>query len=115
MYLTDLSKTGIAALMAEWGQPRFRTDQVMAWLNKGARPEEMTNLPKALREKLAALPYGGSVIERKLVSPKDGTIKYLFLLEDGNLVEGVLMHPSQAGELGAHHGQYPLRARELRL
>ena len=73
MYLTDLSKTGIAALMTEWGQPRFRTDQVMAWLNKGARPAEMTNLPKALREKLAALPYGGSVIERKLVSPKDGT------------------------------------------
>ena len=92
MYLTDLSKTGVAALMTEWGQPRFRTDQVMAWLNKGARPEEMTNLPKALREKLSSLPYGGSVIERKLISPKDGTVKYLFLLEDGNLVEGVLMH-----------------------
>ena len=92
MYLTDLTKTDIAALMVEWGQPRFRTDQVMAWLNAGARPEEMTNLPKALREKLDAIPYGGSVIERKLVSPKDGTVKYLFLLEDGNLVEGVLMH-----------------------
>ena len=92
MYLTDLTKTDIAALMVEWGQPRFRTDQVIAWLNAGARPEEMTNLPKALREKLGAIPYGGSVIERKLVSPKDGTVKYLFLLEDGNLVEGVLMH-----------------------
>ena len=94
MYLTDLDKQGVAALMTEWRQPRFRTDQVMAWLNKGARPEEMTNLPKALREQLAALPYGGSVIERKLTSPKDGTVKYLFLLEDGNLVEGVLMHYS---------------------
>ena len=92
MYLTDLEKTDIAALMQEWGQPRFRAEQVMAWLNKGARPEEMSNLPTSLREKLASLPYGGSVIERKLVSPKDGTIKYLFLLEDGNLVEGVLMH-----------------------
>ena len=47
MYLTDLDKTGVAALMTEWGQPRFRTDQVMAWLNKGACPAEMTNLPKA--------------------------------------------------------------------
>ena len=94
MYLMDLDKQGVAALMTEWRQPRFRTDQVMAWLNKGARPEEMTNLPKALREQLAALPYGGSVIERKLTSPKDGTVKYLFLLEDGNLVEGVLMHYS---------------------
>ena len=92
MYLTDLDKAGIGALMEEWNQPRFRTDQVMVWLNKGARPEEMSNLPKTLREKLASLPYGGSIIERKLVSPKDGTAKYLFLLEDGNLVEGVLMH-----------------------
>ena len=92
MYLTDLDKTGVTALMEEWHQPRFRTDQVMTWLNKGMRPDQMSNLPKALREKLAALPYGGSVIERKLVSPKDGTAKYLFLLEDGNLVEGVLMH-----------------------
>ena len=40
MYLTDLDKAGIAALITEWNQPRFRTDQVMAWLNKGARPEE---------------------------------------------------------------------------
>ena len=94
MYLTDLDKSGVAALMEEWDQPRFRTDQVMAWLNKGARPDQMSNLPKALREKLSSLPYGGSVIERKLVSPKDGTVKYLFLLEDGNLVEGVLMHYS---------------------
>ena len=73
MYLTDLKKADIAALMEEWKEPRFRTDQVMTWLNAGARPEEMTNLPKALREKLNAIPYGGSVIERKLVSPKDGT------------------------------------------
>ena len=92
MYLTDLTKSGVDALMTEWDQPRFRAGQVMAWLNKGARPEEMTDLPRILREKLSSLPYGGSVIERKLVSPRDGTIKYLFLLEDGNLVEGVLMH-----------------------
>ena len=94
MYLTDLDRTGIAALMEEWQEPRFRTDQVLAWLNKGVRPGFMSNLPKSLREKLASLPYGGSIIERKLVSPKDGTAKYLFLLEDGNLVEGVLMHYS---------------------
>ena len=94
MFLTDLDKTGISALIQAWNEPRFRAGQVMAWLNKGARPEEMSNLPQALREKLAAMPYGGSVIERKLVSPKDGTAKYLFLLEDGNLVEGVLMHYS---------------------
>ena len=75
-----------------------------AWLTRGVRPEHMTNLPKALREKLAALPFGGARIYEKRVSPKDGTVKYLFALEDGNLVEGVLMrdvYKRQPGRLGA--------------
>lgn len=94
MYLTDLTKPQIDELLAQWGQPRFRSGQVFEWLNKGVRPQDMSNLPRALREKLMEIPYGGAVIERKLISPKDGTKKYLFLLEDGNLVEGVLMHYS---------------------
>lgn len=91
MYLTDYSKEDIAALVIENGWPKFRAAQIWEWLKTGARPEEMTNLPAAMREKLAAMPYGGVRIERKLVSAKDGTAKYLFELEDGNLVEGVLM------------------------
>ena len=91
MYLADLTKPEIEHLLAELGQPKYRAGQVWDWLNLGARPNEMSNLPAALREQLSAIPYGGVTIERKLFSEKDSTVKYLFRLEDENLVEGVLM------------------------
>ena len=91
MYLADLTKTEIERLLSEWGEPKYRARQVWDWLNRGARAEEMSNLPAKLREKLAEIPYGGVTIEQKFFSEKDGTVKYLFRLEDENLVEGVLM------------------------
>ncbi len=91
MFLSDLNRAELASLLSGWGEPGYRAAQVADWLNRGARPAEMTNLPLALRERLAAIPYGGLTIERKLTSAHDGTVKYLFLLEDENLVEGVLM------------------------
>jgi 23S rRNA (adenine2503-C2)-methyltransferase len=91
MFLTDLTKPDIERLLSEMGEPKYRADQVWDWLNRGVRAAEMTNLPATLREKLSAIPYGGVEIERKLFSKKDGTVKYLFRLEDENLVEGVLM------------------------
>ncbi len=94
--LASMNIEELKALLADWGEPAFRAGQVFAWLAKGARPPEMTNLSKALRQKLAELPYGGCQIYDKRISDKDGTVKYLFELEDGNLVEGVLMR--------YHHG-----------
>ena len=81
----------LQALMAELNEPKFRAGQIFAWLARGVRPEGMTNLSRRLRETLAQMPYGGASIFDRRVSQKDGTIKYLFELEDGNLVEGVLM------------------------
>ena len=74
------------------GEPKFRAEQVFGWLSRGASFGEMTNLPKALREKLSencldTLP----VVEQKLVSKLDGTVKYLFGLSDGNCIESVVM------------------------
>ena len=75
------------------GQPKFRAMQVFRWLHQGVESfNEMTNLPKALREKLKTdcvltVPR----VERKQVSKLDGTIKYLWRLGDGNCVETVLM------------------------
>lgn len=89
--LTSMSIPELAELMSELGEPKFRARQVFEWLSKGARPQEMTNLSKSLREKLGQLQYGGAEIYDKRISAKDGTIKYLFQLEDGNIVEGVLM------------------------
>lgn len=80
------------------GEPKFRAGQVYTWLHRGARSfDEMTNLSKPLREKLAqnyALP--SPTVARRLESKKDGTIKYLWRLTDGNCVESVLMR--------YHHG-----------
>ena len=75
------------------GQPAFRAKQVYGWLHKGVRSyEEMTNLPKALRERLAeSYPICPPEVVRRQESQKDGTIKYLWKLSDGNCVETVLM------------------------
>ncbi len=89
----------IAALTADLGEPKFRAAQILSWLKQGAYPNEMTNLPKALREELAKIPYGGARIIEQLHSAKDGTVKFLFELEDGNIVEGVLMRYSYGNTL----------------
>ena len=94
MYWMDMTEQEIADAVGAFGVPKFRVGQVKEWLRKGVRPKDMTNLPKDLREKLETIPFGGAVIYEKRVSPKDGTVKYLFELEDGNLVEGVLMRYS---------------------
>ena len=78
--------------LAEMGEKPFRAGQVFAWLHKGARFEDMTNLSLALREKLAASGVDQPVTVRETrVSKLDGTKKFLFALTDGNCVEGVLM------------------------
>lgn len=94
MYWMDMTEEQIADAVDAFGVPKFRVRQVSDWLRKGVRPAEMHNLPKALREQLSSIPFGGATIFQKRVSPKDGTVKYLFELEDGNLVEGVLMRYS---------------------
>lgn len=91
MCLTEMTLDEVAKLLSDFGEPRYRAKQVYAWLVRGVLPAEMTNLPKTLREKLAALPYGAVSIFQKRLSERDGTAKFLFSLEDENLVEGVLM------------------------
>lgn len=75
------------------GQPAFRARQVFSWLHRGAASfDEMSNLPKDLREQLARLcALSRPAVARKQVSREDGTIKYLWRLADGNCVETVLM------------------------
>ncbi|HWS29071.1 MAG TPA: 23S rRNA (adenine(2503)-C(2))-methyltransferase RlmN [Clostridia bacterium] len=89
--LCSMSREELETLIVSFGEPKFRAKQVFSWLSRGARPAEMTNLPKALREKLETLTFGSAVLYDKRISAKDGTVKYLFALEDQNLVEGVLM------------------------
>ena len=91
--LKSMTMPEIGALLKEMGQPAFRAKQIYTWLHKGVRSyEEMTNLPKALRDALAeTYPIHAPKVVRKQESQRDGTIKYLWQLSDGNCVETVLM------------------------
>ena len=93
MNLKSLTQPELAAILKELGQPGFRAKQVYTWLHKGVRSyDEMTNLPKNLRDVLAEkYPINAPKVVRKQESKKDGTIKYLWQLSDGNCVETVLM------------------------
>ena len=96
--LKSMNYEEIAAALKEMGEPAFRAKQVFTWLHRGVRGfDEMTDLPKQLRQKLEDR-YFITVpqIVRKQQSAKDGTIKYLWRLRDGNCVETVLMR--------YHHG-----------
>ena len=93
MHLKSMTLPEMTAALKELGQPAFRGKQVYSWLHKGVRSyEEMTNLPKALRDALAEkYPIHAPKVVRKQESARDGTIKYLWRLSDGNCVETVLM------------------------
>lgn len=86
-------------LFNELSEPGFRAKQVLLWLSKGVRPEGMSNIPKSLREKLAKIPFGGAEIIEVRQSKKDETKKFLYKLDDGNIVEGVLMSYSYGNTL----------------
>ncbi len=91
--LRSLLPEELAAVLKDMGQPAFRAKQLFSWLSRGAAGfEEMTNLPKALREALAEnYCLGVPKVLRKQVSAEDGTVKYLWGLRDGNAVETVVM------------------------
>ena len=93
MNIKSMTQAEIAQLLKEMGEPAFRAKQLYNWLHKGVRSyDEMTNLSKSLREKLADnYPFYPPKVIRKQESQKDGTIKYLWELADGNCVETVLM------------------------
>ena len=96
--LKSMTLQEITDTLKEMGEPAFRGKQIFTWLHKGARSfDEMTNLPKNLRDRLKAeciltVPQVAMKQESKI----DGTIKYLWQLADGNCIESVLMR--------YHHG-----------
>jgi len=96
--LKSMTLEEISDTLKTMGEPAFRGKQVFTWLHKGATSfDEMTNLSKALREKLQAQCYiTAPKVARKQTSQLDGTIKYLWELTDGNCIETVLMR--------YHHG-----------
>ena len=83
----------LESFVTENGFPRFRAGQIFAWIHRGVRTfEEMTDLPKSM---IAFLNENAQIsfvqAEQKFVSALDGTVKYLYRLNDGNFVESVVM------------------------
>ncbi len=84
----------LQAFLAEWGEPKFRAKQIFAWLHEKQVDDfsQMTNLSQALRQRLAAETSISSLqMVERLLSKQDGTRKYLFALENGSVIESVLM------------------------
>jgi 23S rRNA (adenine2503-C2)-methyltransferase len=90
--LLSLTASELTAYVVELGYPKFRAKQLLDWLNRGATFDEMSNLPRDFRARLAEVcELRTPLVEQKQVSQKDGTIKYLLRLIDGNCIESVLM------------------------
>jgi 23S rRNA (adenine2503-C2)-methyltransferase len=92
--LVGMSHGQLLALCQTLDEPAFRAAQLHHWLYvKSVRQfERMTNLAKPFRQKLAQHCRIGSLQLFQRHHSQDGTVKYLFRLDDGRVVESVLMH-----------------------
>ncbi len=100
--LTGLSPDALAAWIEDAGEPSFRAGQILEWVwkKKAASFDAMTNLPAALREKLADSFRLGALTHTTTQGSEDTTRKFLFRLHDGRYVESVLIpaNPALYGE-----------------
>ena len=97
LQLLSLSFEELQDFVRELGESAFRAKQIYEWLNRGADIDGMTNLSAKLRAGLKERALANPVtIHQVFASKLDDTEKFLYLLPDGNLIEGVLMR--------YHHG-----------
>ena len=91
--LLELEAGELREELISLGEKPFRATQIWKWLYAGELDfRQMGNLPLSLRNMLSErYSTGGIRIREKLTSKVDGTRKYLFELDDGNIIEGVLM------------------------
>ena len=83
----------LAAYLRSLGQPAYRAKQLFRWFSAGCGSwDEMSNLPRSLRQELSErCTLSAPRVLRKQQSAEDGTIKFLWELQDGNAVETVVM------------------------
>ncbi len=91
--LKNMTEEELKEFLVSIGEKAFRGSQIFSWIYKGAKTfDDMNNIPKSLREKLEEVSYIGNIKqELRLESKVDKTKKYLFLLNDGNIIETVMM------------------------
>ena len=103
--LKSLLPEELEAFLCETGESAYRARQVFEWVHKKdvADFAQMTDLPLSLREKLARTAFvTAASVEKKLVSARDGTVKFLFGFEDGEKVESVLMRYKHGNTVCRH-------------
>ena len=90
--LYSMTDRELADFFVSIGEPKFRAKQLFSELHRGKSIEDITTLSKSLRGKLREMSLDTlPKIELKLTSKIDGTVKYLFKLHDGAVIESVLM------------------------
>lgn len=91
--LKNLTEEEMKEFILSIGEKKFRAKQIFSWIYKNVRGfDEMKNIPKSLRDKLREKSIIGNIdIDLRLDSKIDKTKKYLFLLNDGNIIETVAM------------------------
>ena len=90
--LLSMTPEELGAFLKELGQPAFRAKQLFAWLHQGVPFAGMSNLPLSLRQTLTERCWDNPVSVLETVTSKlDGTVKLLYRLPDGHVIEGVLM------------------------
>lgn len=91
MDILSLSLKEIEEILSNVGQPKYRAGQIFGALHNGKTIDEISNIPKDLKEYLNSnYDYHAAKIVKEHKS-KDGTVKYIYKLFDGNIIEGVLM------------------------
>lgn len=95
-FCLDLNEDDLKTWCREQGFPAFRAGQIRKWLSSGViDTASMTNLPKDIKSKLEEdFIMGGMTIAHDFVSQIDGTVKLVFALHDGNIIETVIMRYS---------------------
>ena len=92
--IRSLSYDELSEEILNLGFPKFRINQIFSWVHEKSVSsfDEMTNISKDMRQKLSEYFYFDNIlINTKLVSKIDDTVKYLFTLSDGEYVESVIM------------------------
>jgi 23S rRNA (adenine2503-C2)-methyltransferase len=95
-HILDMSLADTQAMLASMGEPAFRARQVQEWVFRHLETDfrKMTNLPKALQEKLAEAATGSVLTVKDRQVSSDGTVKWAFRTHDGHFFETVLI-PSE--------------------
>lgn len=94
MELDNLNYKELSEFFTNIGEKEYRADQLFRYIHQqdGKKIEEFNLFPQKLRDKLISNHKIGSIkILQKYTSKLDDTVKYLFLLEDNNIIEGVVM------------------------